>query len=152
MREGPIGPSPSSATRFPRPSETPFRSAPAQKQPSAPVSTAAASESSASKRRNAAASSVAVGPSTQLRTFGRSMVTIATGPSISKRTVGMAKSSCLLAYPRRMDAADLPFPPIWLVAALVTAAYSLLVVVWRRPHWVVDYPRVVLGGLGAVCL
>jgi predicted RND superfamily exporter protein len=51
-----------------------------------------------------------------------------------------------------MDAADLPFPPIWLVAGLVTAAYSLLVVVWRRPHWVVDYPRVVLGGLGAISL
>src|SRR5262249_17754444 len=66
-----------------RPSETPFKSAPAQKVPSRPVSTATLRPSSASKRRNASARSAAVGPSTALRTAGRLIVTIATGPSVS---------------------------------------------------------------------
>src|SRR5262249_20307057 len=89
MRDGPIGPSPSSVPRLPRPSDTPFRSAPAQNVPPAPVSTATGEESSASKRRKASASAAAVGPSTAFRTAGRSMVTIVTAPSRSQRTVDM---------------------------------------------------------------
>src|SRR5262245_13308195 len=88
MREGPIGPSPSSTTRLPRPSATPFRSAPAQNVPPAPARAATAASVSAPKRRNAAASAAAVGPSTALRTAGRSMVMTYAGPSRSSRTVG----------------------------------------------------------------
>src|SRR5262249_24482363 len=90
IREGPMGPSPSSVTRLPRPSATAFRSAPAQNVPLAPVRTPTASDSSASKRRKASASASAVGRSTAFRTSGRSMVTTTTGPSCSKRTVCMA--------------------------------------------------------------
>ena len=61
----------------------PLRSAPAQKVPPAPVSTATDRSGSASKRRKAATSSSAVGRSTALRTSGRSMVTTTTGPSVS---------------------------------------------------------------------
>ena len=92
MRVGPIGPSPSSRTALPRPSDTAFKSAPAQNVPPAPVRIATRWSSSASKARNASASEAAVGRSTALRTAGRSIVTIVTGPSCSTRTV-MASSS-----------------------------------------------------------
>jgi hypothetical protein len=64
-----------------------LRSAPAQKAPPAPVSTATAAPGSASKVRKASASAAAVGPSTALRRSGRSMVTTVTGPSRSTITV-----------------------------------------------------------------
>src|SRR2546428_5268938 len=103
MRDGPMGPSPSSLMRLsavvhtaaPRrswPEATAFRSAPAQNVPPAPVRTATASASSASKRRNASTSAPAVGSSTALRTSGRLMVTTATSPSVSNRTVLMRVS------------------------------------------------------------
>ena len=83
MRVGPMGPSTdmSASTRLPRPSAIPRRSAPAQKVPCVPVSTATESESSESKVRNVSANSPAVGPSTALRTSGRSMATTSTSPS-----------------------------------------------------------------------
>ena len=86
IRVGPIGPSPSGATRLPRSVPTALRSAPAQKFPPAPVSTATAASSSASKSRKASARAAAVGPSTALRASGRSMVTVVTGPSRSTST------------------------------------------------------------------
>src|SRR5438552_937659 len=100
MRDGPMGPSPSSLmshspcfpTAAPRrswPAATAFRSAPAQNVPPAPVRTATASISSASKRRNASTIAPAVGSSTALRTSGRLMVTTAISPSVSNRTVLM---------------------------------------------------------------
>src|SRR5512139_2809884 len=51
-----------------------------------------------------------------------------------------------------MDPAAAPLSPPWLVAAGVALAYLALVVVWRRPTWIVDHPWVVLGMLGAVSL
>src|SRR5258707_907260 len=60
-RVGPIGPSPSGSRRLPRPSASAFRSAPEQKVPPAPVSTATARAGSASKVRKAWASAAAGG-------------------------------------------------------------------------------------------
>jgi hypothetical protein len=89
-RVGPIGPSPSGATRGGAPEAIAFRSAPAQNAPPAPVSTATAAFWSASKARKAPASAAAVGPSTALRRSGRSIVTTVTGPSRSTSTVRSA--------------------------------------------------------------
>src|ERR1022692_1086402 len=76
MRVGPIGPSPPSLSALGRPAAIAFRSAPAQKVPPAPVSTATCSVSSASKDRKASASAAAVAASTALRASGRLMVTV----------------------------------------------------------------------------
>src|SRR5690348_14907280 len=96
MRVGPMGPSPDSLRRYESSLARAFRSKPAQKFPSAPVSTATARESSASKRRNASASPLAVGPSTALRTSGRSMVTVTTAPSTSYLTRGSLERAPLV--------------------------------------------------------
>ena len=89
-RVGPIGPSPSGATRFCWSVPIAVRSAPAQNVPPSPYSTATEAESSASKARNASASAAAVGPSTALRFSGRDSTTVVTGPDLSTRTAGMA--------------------------------------------------------------
>lgn len=85
-RVGPIGPSPSSATRLPRSVPMALRSAPAQNVPPSPQSTATRADSSASNSLKAAASSAAVGPSTALRTSGRDSTTVVTCPRRSTRT------------------------------------------------------------------
>src|SRR5207249_8476959 len=64
MREGPIGPSPSGSRRRARPLAVALRSAPAQKVPLAPHSTATRAAASASNARNASASAAAVSRST----------------------------------------------------------------------------------------
>src|SRR5215211_7340284 len=87
-RVTPIGPSPSAATRSGSPAAIALRSAPAQKAPPAPVSTATEAPGSRSKARKASARAAAAGPSTALRRSGRSMVTTVTGPSRSTRTPG----------------------------------------------------------------
>ena len=86
IRVGPIGPSPDSCTWLPRSVPIALRSAPAQKVPPSPYSTATLAPSSASKARNASASAGAVGPSTALRACGRCRTTVVTGPSCSTRT------------------------------------------------------------------
>jgi len=82
----PIGPSPSGATRLPRSVPIAVRSAPEQKTPPSPCSTATAAPGSASIARKAAASCSAVGPSTALRRAGRCRKTVLTGPDRSTRT------------------------------------------------------------------
>ena len=82
----PIGPSPSAATRLPRSVPSAVRSAPEQKTPPAPCSTATAASGSASNARNAAASRAAVGPSTALRRAGRCRKTVVTAPDRSTWT------------------------------------------------------------------
>src|SRR5262249_27227748 len=62
-----------------------FKSAPAQKVPPAPQSTAARMAGSASTARKASASSRAVCASTALRRSVRSMITVTTAPSLSMR-------------------------------------------------------------------
>ena len=91
-RVGPIGPSPSSSTRLLRSVPRPLRSAPAQKVPPSPYSTATLAPSSASNARNASASDCAVGPSTALRACGRCRTTVVTGPSCSMRTSTMVRT------------------------------------------------------------
>src|SRR5208282_463854 len=86
IRVHPKGPSPVSVTRLPRSLETAFRSAPAQKNPPAPVRIATESDGSESKRRNASASAAAVGRSTALRASGRLIVTMARVWSVSNST------------------------------------------------------------------
>jgi hypothetical protein len=86
IRDGPIGPSPSAATRLPRSVPTAFRFAPAQNAPSAPHSTPTDASSSASKARKASDSASAVGRSTALRTSGASRITVVTGPARSTAT------------------------------------------------------------------
>ena len=69
----------------PGPSATPFRSAPAQKVPSAPVSTATRASSSASKRAEGVGQlRPRWGRRRRCAPSGRSMVTTATAPSASK--------------------------------------------------------------------
>ena len=88
-RVGPIGPGPSSDTDTGRRS-TPaiaFRSAPAQKYPPVPVSTATCAASSPSKASNAASNAAAVAASTALRRSGRLIVITRTGPSSATPTV-----------------------------------------------------------------
>ena len=98
MRVGPMGPSPVGLTRLPSlPSA--LRSAPAQKVPPAPQSTAARVPPSASIARKASARARAVGPSTAFRLSGRSMMTVATAPCCSTRT-GMALASSISALTR----------------------------------------------------
>ena len=82
-RVGPIGPSAamsgfrlSARSLVSNPPATVFRSAPAQKVPALPCSTATQASASASKALNASASNCAVGPSTALRTCGRFSVTV----------------------------------------------------------------------------
>src|SRR5438445_10117397 len=87
MRVGPIGPSPSGARRLPRSVAMALRSAPAQKVPPAPHSTATRASPSASNARKASASARAVGRSTALRAAGRSSTTVGTGPGRSTRTL-----------------------------------------------------------------
>src|SRR5881394_3143754 len=67
-----------------------FRSAPAQKVPLAPHSTAMRASVSSSNARKAAASAAAVGPSTALRTSGRSRTTVVTAPAFSTRTLTLS--------------------------------------------------------------
>src|SRR5205809_5312863 len=98
-RVGPSGPSPSSVSRLPLPLAIAFRSAPAQKVPAAPVSTATAWCSPRSKARNVSASASAVGPSIAFRTAGRLMVTTRTSPSD-------ATSIVLMRCPLARDLAD----------------------------------------------
>src|SRR5580700_6538992 len=76
MRVGPMGPSPASLSALGRPAAIAFKSAPAQKFPPAPVSTATSNVSSASNARKASASAAAVAASTALRASGRLMVTV----------------------------------------------------------------------------
>src|SRR5262245_42120869 len=45
-----------------------------------------------------------------------------------------------------------PLSPPVLVAVLVALSYLILGVIWRRPEWIVGYPRTVLALLGAVSL
>src|SRR3990172_5500668 len=87
IRLGPIGPSPSSSDGSRRPgAESDLRSYPPQKQPPAPLSTAASASPSFSKARNASRSAAAVSGSTAFRASGRLMMTVVTGPSFSTRT------------------------------------------------------------------
>src|SRR5438105_13536115 len=97
MRVGPIGPSPTSLRRFPKPAARAFRSKPAQNVPPAPVSTATASCGSASNRAKLPAKAAAVSESTALRTSGRSMVTVRTAPSTSLRTV-LGRASLVVVF------------------------------------------------------
>src|SRR4030095_1159597 len=88
MRVGPIGPSPYVILRFSGPAATAFRSAPAQKVPLAPHSTATRAFLSRSNTRNAAASAVPVGRATAFRRSGRSLMIVVTGPFDSALTLG----------------------------------------------------------------
>jgi hypothetical protein len=97
MRVGPIGPSPSGATRLPRSVPTAVRSAPAQNTPPSPCRTATAAVSSASKARKAAARASAVAPSTALRRADRESSTVVTGPARSTRTAGGSVAGCGVA-------------------------------------------------------
>ena len=45
-----------------------------------------------------------------------------------------------------------PLSPPWLVAVFVVLAYAALVVIWRRPQWVVQHAWIVLAALGLVSL
>src|SRR5829696_914300 len=95
IRVGPIGPSrdTSTSTRLPFPVLTALRSAPAQKVPPVPVSTAASRSSRWSNSRNAFAKSAAVGPSTALRTSGRALVTTQMPPSSCSVVIVMSRIS-----------------------------------------------------------
>ncbi len=86
IREGPIGPSPETSSRFCRPSSIPLESAPAQKVPPSPQSTATCAVSSASNARNASARATAVGPSTAFLASGRPRTMVVTEPCFSERT------------------------------------------------------------------
>ena len=79
-----------------------LRSAPAQKTPPAPQSTATRSESSASNSRKASVSARAAGPSTALRASGRSITIVAT---VSLRSIRMAMVRSPAAGPRPGSAA-----------------------------------------------
>ena len=86
IRDGPIGPGPVRWTGFASGVPKALRSAPAQKVPLSPHSTATAAESSRSNSSNAAYSPAAAGPLTALRASGRFMITVVTGPLRSTRT------------------------------------------------------------------
>ena len=84
-RVGPIGASRSrppagATTRLPCPAAIALRSAPAQKVPFAPWSTATRAPSSRRTRGRPSASAAAVARSTALRASGRSSTTVVTGP------------------------------------------------------------------------
>src|SRR6266850_446064 len=86
-REGPIGPSPCGDTWSYSPAANAFRSAPAQKFPPSPQSTATLASASASNARKASASDRAVSGSTAFRADGRLRMTVVTGPCFSTRTL-----------------------------------------------------------------
>src|SRR5260221_822803 len=88
-REGPIGPSPSGATRLREgpPAAKAFRSAPEQNVSPSPQRTPTLADGSLSKARKASASACAVSRSTALRTCGRSSTTVVIGPALSMRTL-----------------------------------------------------------------
>ena len=79
-------PSPSAWTRLPRPVAMALRSAPAQKVPPAPVSTATRGVVVGVEGAEGGGERRAVGPSTALRTSGRDRMTVVTGPLRSVRT------------------------------------------------------------------
>src|SRR5436309_1014886 len=89
IRVGPRGARPSSLSFLRSPPAIALRSAPAQKVPPAPVSTATFNASSRSYAWNARVKDSAVGISTALRTSGRLIVTMATSRSRSTVTVLM---------------------------------------------------------------
>src|ERR1700730_8063995 len=97
MRVGPIGPSPVGFVPLPSLPRA-LRSAPAQKVPPAPQSTAARVAGSASTARKASARARAVGPSTAFFLSGRSMMTVLTDPCCSTRT-DMTLASITSAVP-----------------------------------------------------
>src|SRR5215470_19780438 len=101
MRVGPIGPSPYAIFRLRGPAATAFRSAPAQKVPLSPQSTATRAVLSRSKARNASASALPVGRSIALRRSGRSRMIVVTTPYISDLTLGR---SMIDALPRSAHA------------------------------------------------
>src|SRR5258705_3573634 len=88
MRVGPIGPSPYVILRSFGPAATAFRSAPAQKVPFAPHSTATRVALSRSNARNASASAFRVGRSIAFRRSGRSRMMVVTAPCVSDLTLG----------------------------------------------------------------
>ena len=45
-----------------------------------------------------------------------------------------------------------PLSPVPLVAVCVGLSYLVLALIWRRPEWIVGYPRTVLCALGAISL
>src|SRR3970282_421701 len=97
MRVGPIGPSPVGLTRLPSLPRA-LRSAPAQKVPPAPQSTAARVPVSASTARKASARAREVGPSTAFFLSGRSMMTVPPAPLGSTRT-DMTRAAMASAAP-----------------------------------------------------
>lgn len=86
IRVGPMGPSPSGATRFPSPVDSALRSAPAQNVPPSPHSTATAAFGSSSKALNASLRASAVGRSTAFLRSGRDSITVQISPVFSTRT------------------------------------------------------------------
>src|SRR5262249_48932621 len=80
------------------PAATALRSAPAQKFPPSPHSTATAASGSASKARKASASAEAVAASTALRTCGRLRMIVVTASFFSVRTVSVVMSSLESTY------------------------------------------------------
>src|SRR5215510_12698939 len=95
MRVGPIGQSPYAIFRFFGPVATAFRSAPAQKVPLSPQSTATRAFVSRSNARNAAASALPVGRSIALRRSGRSRMMVVTAPWASDLTLGRSMIDAL---------------------------------------------------------
>ncbi|SKV71747.1 Uncharacterised protein [Mycobacteroides abscessus subsp. abscessus] len=106
-REGPIGPGPCGCSSLPRSVPIALRSAPAQKVPLSPHSTATDASGSASNSVNAASSAAAVGPSTALRACGRLRMTVVTGPAFSTRTAGCTSSLIARLLPSRRYPAGL---------------------------------------------
>ncbi len=87
IRVGPIGPAPSASIRLGRPSPAATRSAPAQKVPPSPQSTATRASASRSNASKAATSASAVSRSTAFLRAGRERSpSPARGPSRSERT------------------------------------------------------------------
>src|SRR6266516_7979247 len=151
---GPIGPSPSGSVRLLSGPPIAFRSAPAQKVPPVPNSTATCAPGSASKARKASARAVAVGPSTALRRSGRSRMTVVTGPSCATRTAMDASSSTTVEGTRapggdrtagsgvRAALADLPGVPAGQQGGEVAVALALARGLDLAGH------QVVIGGPG----
>src|SRR5262245_10666933 len=103
MRVGPMGPSPYAILRFFGPAATALRSAPAQKVPFAPHSTATRAALSRSNARKASISALPVGLSTALRRSGRSRMIVVTASCVSDLTAGR---SMIAGLPRRERALD----------------------------------------------
>ena len=101
------GPVPSDSTSLRRcGSPSAARSAPAQKLPPAPVSTATLTLSSSSNSWKAARSASAVGRSTALRLSGRLMVIVRTGPSVSVMIGKRSRRSPSLRHPALLFVMD----------------------------------------------